>query len=110
MFLHDVAHWIVHSPLVLEVPGSIPVAERKISVSEHAFPTVICRDDTGLVGRPSDPDVNWMSPVQGKSPLVQVKEPYGNFVLQPGVYKVHLQINACEGVTAVRQYIGEERE
>ena len=29
--------------------------------------------------RPSDQDVNWMSPVQGKSPPVQVKEPYGNF-------------------------------
>ena len=28
--------------------------------------------------RPSDRDVNWMSPVQGKSPLVQVEEPYGN--------------------------------
>ena len=28
--------------------------------------------------RPSDWDVNWMSPVQGKSPPVQVKEPYGN--------------------------------
>ena len=28
--------------------------------------------------RPSDRDVNWMSPVQGKSPTVQVKEPYGN--------------------------------
>ena len=27
----------------------------------------------------SDRDVNWMSPVQGKSPPVQVKEPY-NFV------------------------------
>ena len=26
-----------------------------------------------------DWDVNWMSPVQGKSPPVQVKEPYGNF-------------------------------
>ena len=25
-----------------------------------------------------DWDVNWMSPVQGKSPLVQVKELYGN--------------------------------
>ena len=23
-------------------------------------------------------DINWMSPVQGKSPPVQVKEPYGN--------------------------------
>ena len=30
------------------------------------------------VNRPSDQDVNWMSPVQGKSPLVQVKEPYSN--------------------------------
>ena len=28
--------------------------------------------------RPSDPDVNWMSPVQGKSPPVQVKELYSN--------------------------------
>ena len=26
----------------------------------------------------SDQDVNWTSPVQGKSPLVQVKEPYSN--------------------------------
>ena len=36
-----------------------------------------------------------MSSVQGKSPLVQVKEPYGNLdmaTLQPGVYKVHLPI------------------
>ena len=28
---------------------------------------------------PSDWDVNWMSPLQGRSPLVQVKDPYGNF-------------------------------
>ena len=27
---------------------------------------------------PLDRDVNWMSPLQGRSPLVQVKEPYGN--------------------------------
>ena len=27
---------------------------------------------------PSDRDVNWMSPMQGKSPSVQVKEPYSN--------------------------------
>ena len=32
-----------------------------------------------MVDVPSDGDVNWMSPVQGESPLVQVKEPYGNF-------------------------------
>ena len=30
------------------------------------------------MNRQSDPDVNWMSPVHGKSPLVQVKEPYDN--------------------------------
>ena len=28
--------------------------------------------------RPSDLDVNWMSPVQGTLPPVQVKDPYGN--------------------------------
>ena len=28
--------------------------------------------------RPSDQDVNWMSLVQGKTPHVQVKEPYAN--------------------------------
>ena len=27
---------------------------------------------------PSDRDDNWVSPVHGKVPLVQVKEPYGN--------------------------------
>ena len=44
---------------------------------------------------PLDRDVNWMSPLKGRSPLVQVKEPYGNldmvnylwaFILQPGVH------------------------
>ena len=25
-----------------------------------------------------DGDVNWMSPLQGRSPIVQAKEPYGN--------------------------------
>ena len=34
-----------HLPLVLEVPGSIPARGEKISVSEHAFSSVICRDD-----------------------------------------------------------------
>ena len=36
-----------------------------------------------------------MSHVQGKSPLVQVKEPYGNFDMvtrRPEVYIVHLRI------------------
>ena len=34
-----------------------------------------------LIGRPGplDGDVNWMSFLQGRSPLVQVKESYGNF-------------------------------
>ena len=43
----------------------------------------------------SDWDANGMSPVQGKSPLVQVKEPYGNLDMvnrRPEVYKVHLPI------------------
>ena len=55
-----------------------PLAATKIPVSEHAFSSVICRDDNGLVHHPSDQDVNWVSPVQGKSHLVQGKEPYGN--------------------------------
>ena len=45
---------------------------------EHSFSSVICRDDTRYVHGPSDRDVNWMPPVQGESPPVQVKEPYGN--------------------------------
>ena len=57
----------------------IPARGEKISVSKHAFSSVICRDDAKLVHRPSDRDVNWMSPVQGKLPPKQVKEPYGNF-------------------------------
>ena len=47
-------------------------------MSKHAFSSVIYRDDTRQVHSPSDLDVNWMSAVQRKSPLVQVKEPYGN--------------------------------
>ena len=63
----------------------------------------------GPLGR----DVNWMSPLKGRSPLVQVKEPYGNldmvnylwaFILQPGVYKVHLPIIlASEGLEIERK-------
>ena len=70
---------VEHLPLVLEVTGSIPACgERKLSVSEHAFSDVICRDDTREVQGSLDRDVNWMSPLKGRSPLVQVKEPYGN--------------------------------
>ena len=35
---------------------------------------------------PLDQDVDWMSPVQGKSPLVQVKEPYSN--LDMGTFRL----------------------
>ena len=54
-----------------------------------------------------------MSPLKGRSPLVQVKEPYGNldvvnylyaFILQPGVYKVHLPIIlASKGLAVYRE-------
>ena len=41
-------------------------------VSERAFLGVIYRDDIKSVCRPSNRNVNWRSPVQGKSPPVQV--------------------------------------
>ena len=54
-----------------------------------------------------------MSPLQGRSPLVQVKEPYGNldmvnylkaFILHPGVHKVHLPIIlASEGLAVYKE-------
>ena len=47
-------------------------------MSEHAGLSVVCRDDTKEVSHPSDQDVNSVSPVQGKSPLVRVNEPYSN--------------------------------
>ena len=50
----------------------------KISVTEHAFLSFICRNDTRLVRR-SGRDVNWRSPMQGESPHVQVKEPSSSF-------------------------------
>ena len=68
-----------------------------------------------LIWRPGplDGDVNWMSTLQGRSPLVQVKEPYGNldmvnylkaFILQPGVHKVHLPIIlASKGLAVYRE-------
>ena len=60
-----------HLPLVLEVPGSIPACgEETFCVQTRFF---WCH----LHG-PLDRDVNWMSPLKGRSPLVQVKEPYGN--------------------------------
>ena len=82
-----------HLPMVLEVPGSIPPRGENFGV-QHAFSSVICRDDTRQVHHPEDWDVNWMSPVQGESPPVQVKSA---FILQPGVYKVHLSIILARG-------------
>ena len=99
-----VAQWLAHLPLVLDVPGSISAGcEEYIGVSEHALPSVICRSDTRQVCRPSDLDVNWMSPVQGKSPLVQVKEPYCDLDrvtcrLSFCSVKSTPADNACEGV------------
>ena len=88
-------------------------------MSQQAFSSVICRYDTRQVHRPSHRDINWMFPVQGKSPPVQVKEPYGikfrymyaylqAFILQPGVYKVHLLIILERGFGSI--YIEKERK
>ena len=80
-------------------------------MSEHAFSSVICRDGTRQVHRPSDRDVNRMSPVQGifKSPPVQVKEPYGNLDMvtcrlsscNPECTKVHLPIILERGSSSI---------
>ena len=48
----------------------------KVSVSEQVFLSAICRDDTIISVQSTDRDVNWVSTLQGKSPPVQVKEPY----------------------------------
>ena len=73
-FYMVVAQWLAHMPLVLEVHPR----QGKVSVSQHAFLSVICRDHNKLVCRPLDREISWMSPVQGKSLHVHVKEPYGN--------------------------------
>ena len=85
---------------------------RKILGSEQAFSSVICRDGTRLVHRPSDLDVNWMFPVQGKSPPVQVKEPYGSLDM---VYCIHSAILIVQSTPVdntrkrVWQYIEKEK-
>ena len=56
--------------------------------------------------RPSDRDINWMCPVLGRSPPVQVKEPYGSLdkvILQPSQY------TADNTRKRVWQYIEKER-
>ena len=46
LFESVVAQWLAHLPLVLEVPGLIPARGEENLESEHAFSSVICRDDT----------------------------------------------------------------
>ena len=46
-----------------------------VSVSEHVFLSVICRDDTRYVHRPLDRYVNLMPPCAGRVTPCAVKEP-----------------------------------
>ena len=66
----------------LEVPGSILGVGKGISVSEHAFHHVSCRDYMKTMRLSSDRD-NMSTPVQGKSHPVQVKNPT---VIQNGYF------------------------
>ena len=58
--------------------GNTPGLSEGIFGVQHAFLHVICRHEMKTVCRPSDRDVKWSFPVQGKTHHVQVKEPYGN--------------------------------
>ena len=60
--------------------------------------------------RPSDRDVNWMSPVQGKSPPVQVKEPYGNLDMVTCATRSIQSTPADNTRKRVWQYIEKERK
>ena len=62
------AQWLVHWPLVLEVPGSIGAGGEENLLSEHTSLLVICRDYMKAVRRPSTLEVNWSPPLQGQSP------------------------------------------
>ena len=63
--------------------------------------------------RLSDRDVNWMSPVQGKSPPVQVKEPYSNLDMvtcRLSFCNPSVQSTPADNTRKrVWQYIGKER-
>ena len=67
-----------------------------------------------VVKCPSDRDVNWMSPVQGESPLVQVKEPYGNSIRLLVGFHPATQSVPCTPADNTRkrvwQYIEKERK
>ena len=60
---------------------------------------------------PLDRDVNWMSAVQGKSPPVQVKEPYSNLDMvtcrlsscSPECTKYTCQLYSKEGLAVYRE-------
>ena len=66
-----VAQWPVHLPLVLEVGCLIPRSWRgKYFVSEHTFLSVFAGMTLNEYAVPQI----WMSPVQGKSPPLQVEE------------------------------------
>ena len=95
---------------MLEVPGSIPLAGRIISVSEHTFPSVICRDDTKdkcailrigtLTGCPLCRETH---------PLCRLKTPKVILIwLLVGFHPAtrSVPVNARDGV---RQYIEKER-
>ena len=68
--------------------------------------------------RPSDRDVNWMSPVQGKSTPVQVKKPYGNFDMvtcrlsscNPECTKYTCRYYSKEGLAVYRERKKEKKE
>ena len=66
---HQVAQWLGNETVLLSTQNMFWVRNK-----ENNFPirTLIWRPG------PLGGDVNWMSPLQGRSPLVQVKEPYGN--------------------------------
>ena len=71
-----VAQWLAHLRLVLEVQGTIPPhGEENFGVPIRFLNSLV--PFAGMTLDKCD-EVNWMSPVQGKSPIVQVKEPYGN--------------------------------
>ena len=63
--------------------------------------------------RPLDLDINWMSPVQGKSPPVLAKEPYGNFDMvnrrlsscNPKCTKYTCQLYSQEGLEVYKERI-----
>ena len=71
-------------------------------MSEQASLRVICRHDMKTVSLPSDQDVNWRPPVQGKSHPVQVKEPYGNSKwLLVGLHHANRSVQCTQSVSSL---------